>query len=186
MYVTDGIARQTSATATRATGVDVGTFVIPIPQCDPEVGIPDRTCDGWLPSQETVPSTPPPTEAPGPDLQTATCAVGVDYPHRSTTAAYAGNINVHAHNNCTAQMYQSVQAVLDRESCFFWIFCNWNTIKIGTTYTNSLARSANANAASPCNWQSGWYRGQGYHLTIYNGQSIATRTKGNAMFLACW
>ena len=201
VYMTDGLVSGSPATSAAprvelkipsGANFDVGLA------CDPNAIIPDPTC---TPLPETVPTTPPapaadpstsllpllpaPTATPAP-TPTVWCTVGTDYPHISTTAGFRGNLNVKSWNDCTAPMFQAVQSTLKRESCFLWVFCSWPTIGLPGFYTNPSAMQASTNSSASCDWQVGWYRGEGLHTTIYLGETHITRTATDGVWIACW
>jgi hypothetical protein len=207
-YVTDGLVLPSladmAASRARLTRKSGSLDVSPMDVCDPNAIIPEPGCDPGDPEQETIPDTPPPdpvdpdltiidestgatyTEMPT-GILAPFCTVGTDYPHRSTTVAYAGNINVKSWNQCTAPMYQSVQTNLRREKCFLWVFCSWPVVAQSLTYTNPSALEVTAPAYASCAWQDGWYEGEGYHTTIYlGGPPINTHTQSPGVRLKCW
>jgi hypothetical protein len=83
-------------------------------------------------------------------------------------------------------MYQSVQATLRRQKCFLWVFCSWPAIAQSLTYTNPSAMEAFAPAIANCAWQDGWYEGEGYHVTIYLGNTFISRTQTYGVRISCW
>lgn len=156
--------------------------------------IPPPECEGWMPEDETTPNVPPPP-FPEPDIDIVAyeepfilgpiCTVSTDYPHLSTTSGFGGNINVKSKNQCTAPMYQMVQSTLQRQSCFLWIFCGWPAIAQSVPYTNPSAMQVVAPASSTCAWSDGWYRGTGYHKTIYLGATRIRYTGTQAVRIRC-
>jgi hypothetical protein len=83
-------------------------------------------------------------------------------------------------------MYQSVSATLLGESCFLWVFCSWGMIGTPGVYTNPLATYVITNAWSVCNWQAGWYRGEGRHTTIWQGVPHFSKTATDGIYIICW
>jgi hypothetical protein len=87
------------------------------------------------------------------------CSGQTDNPHRSGTAGFTHNANVHGRTVCSAAVQMSVSVMLQRQRCV-WFFCWWSgvgTNGYGAGVATRLERTSNA----PC--QTGYWRGQSNH-----------------------
>jgi hypothetical protein len=123
-----------------------------------------------------------------PDAEPAPlCQARVDYPHRSTTVRFEGNLSVHATTTCNILVSHTVVARLYREKCFFWVFCGWPKIAEGPPYSNPSAFQATATANRGCEWRVGWYLGRGLHTTVTPSKTVTVPTRSDvAVRLWCW
>jgi hypothetical protein len=117
---------------------------------------------------------------------TPLCQAGTDYPHRSTTVRFQGNLSVHSWTHCNILLSHTVVARLYREKCYFWVFCGWPKIAEGS-YSNPSALQARATAARACEWRVGWYMGRGVHTTVHPTKTVTVPTRTDkAVRLWCW
>lgn len=104
----------------------------------------------------------------------------MEYVHLSTSEGGIGQLSVHGFTECPTSLPQWITVTLHRERCFFWLICQWPEIGTRGTYDNPSARKADTHARSLCSWQSGWYKGKGFHRVIYSDGRVGyAETEGH-------
>jgi hypothetical protein len=141
---------------------------LPQPGCE-------ETVSPTAPVSELPSDAPVPVPAPTPAL----CTGSMEYVHLSTSEGGIGELSVHGFTLCPIAQPQRITVTLHRERCFLWLICQWPEIGTRGYYENPSARRADANARSLCSWQSGWFKGKGFHWAMYpDGRAGYTETEG--------
>lgn len=110
------------------------------------------------------------------------CTGRTDWPHLSGTPGYFGNVNVHASTTCNIPTSITVNTMLSRQKCFWWVFCWW--ANVGNPGANArVGTFVDTNSAS-VGCSRGWYKGSSYHTAVYP-QGLATARTANYNYIYC-
>lgn len=169
-------------------------------ECDMQI-LPDESCSGEEQPPDEGP--PPPQEEPsdiwmGEDagyvppfddgtggyyVSALSCWGRTDLPHRSGTAGYFGNVNVHASTFCyNGSTLLTVGTILQKQKCVLWFFCSWYPVALPGFNTRFGYEVRTNSASSGCS--RGYYKGSSHHSAVFpNG--IGTARTANYNYIYC-
>lgn len=175
-----------------------GTAVVPRVSATPQQPSMELVCGDWMEEGEYVPEEEP---EPGPDVEETvvsghpeepdtmayatpiTCTILSEFPHKSTTMGYVGNLNAKSRTTCPVTLLIGVGNMLSRHTCI-WFVCWDNPISVG--YQQRVHVYVESIASATCGWRDGWYRNQAVHSVAFFNGAATGRTATPWRRLGCF